>query len=142
MSMNKRRERLWRIDGLPAVRVRAAASVANTPPVWVMLHISLSDFHTAIQPDILEDFRAIPEMRRQEHLRILGDEALARAWRVPGLAFGDIVIPDVTFWVHPLGTLPQGISGVLGLDVLERVGAIVNLRESWLTVFTEEPIPA
>jgi hypothetical protein len=142
MLMNKQRERLWRISGLPAVRVRAAASAANTPPVWVFLHVSLSEAHTAIQPDVLEDFGAVPEMRRQERLRILGDEAITRAWRVPGLTFGDIIFPNVTFWVHPLETLPEGISGVLGLDVLERAGAIVNLRESWLTVFAEEPTPA
>lgn len=39
-------------------------------------------------------------------------------------------------------TLPEDIGGVLGLDVLERAGAIVNLREGWLTVFAEEPAPA
>ncbi|HEU5367453.1 MAG TPA: hypothetical protein VFU69_03275 [Ktedonobacterales bacterium] len=72
----------------------------------------------------------------------MGDEALARAWRAPGLAFGDIIIPNVTFWAHPLEMLPEDIGGVLGLDVLERAGAIVNLRESWLTVFAEEPTSA
>ncbi len=108
----------------------------------VMLHISLSEFYTAIQPDVFEDFRAVPEMRRQQRLTVMGHTALARLCRTPGLTFGDILIPDVTFWVHPLETLPEGVSGVLGLDVLERAGAIVNLRESWLAVFAEEPTSA
>ena len=73
---------------------------------------------------------------------VMGHSALAHLCRTPGLALGDIIVPDVTFWVHPLETLPEGVSGVLGLDVLERAGAIVNLRENWLTVFAEEPTPA
>lgn len=137
-----RRERLWRVDGLPAVRVRAAEQTMGGPSFWVMLHVSTSEFHTAIQPDVLEDFGAVPEMQRQQRLHIMGTESLARPWRMPGLAFGDLVIPNVTVWVHPLETLPEGISGVLGLDVLERAGAIINLRENWLTVHPEEPEPA
>lgn len=142
--MNNRRERLrlWRIDGLPAVRIRAAGVDVGMRPRWVMLHISTSEFRTAVQPDILEYFRAVPEMMRQERLHILGSAGTARAWRMSGLAFGDVLVPDVTFWVHPLDTLPEGISGVLGLDVLEQVGAIINLRENWLTVHPEEPEPA
>jgi hypothetical protein len=140
--MNRRRERLWRMAGFPAVRVRAAERTIGAPLLWTMLHVSTSEFHTALRPDVLEDFQAVLEMRRQERVRIMGDEALARAWRAPGLAFGDIIIPDVTFWAHPLEMLPEDIGGVLGLDVLERVGAIVNLRESWLTVFAEEPTSA
>ena len=112
------------------------------PPRVVSLHVSISERHTAIQPDVSEDFRAVPEMRRQQRLSIMGSEGLARPWRTPGLAFGDLIVPDVIFWVHPLDALPEGISGVLGLDVLERVGAIINLRESWLTVSAEEPTPA
>ena len=140
--MNSRRERLWRIEGLPAVRVRAAEKTMGGPSLWVMLHVSTSEVRTAIQPDALEDFGAVPEMRRQQHLSILGTERLARAWRTPGLAFGDLIIPNVTIWVHPLEMLPEGISGVLGLDVLERAGAITNLREGWLTVFPEVLAPA
>ncbi len=140
--MNKRRERLWYVEGLPAVRARAAEGVIGAPFLWTMLHISTSEFHTAIRPEVAVEFRAVPEMRSLERLRILGDEALARVWRAPGLAFGDILIPDVTCWVHPLEQLPEDIGGVLGLDVLERVGAIVNLRAGWLTVFAEEPTPA
>lgn len=140
--MNRRRERLWRIAGFPAVRIRAAERIIGAPLLWTMLHVSTSEFHTALRPDVLEDFQAVLEMRRQERVRIMGDEALARAWRAPGLAFGDIIIPNVTFWAHPLEMLPEDIGGVLGLDVVERAGAIVNLRESWLTVFTEEPTSA
>ena len=144
MLMNSRKERLrlWRFDGFPAVRVRAAEQTAGHRPRLITLHVSTSEFHTAIQPDILEDFGAVPEMQRQQRLSIMGTESLARPWRMPGLAFGDLVIPNVPFWVHPLTTLPDGISGVLGLDVLERVGAIINLRENWLTVYPEEPVPA
>lgn len=137
-----RRERLWRVEGLPAVRVRAAEQTIDGLSFWVMLHVSTSEFHTAIQPDTLEDFGAVPEMQRQQRLRMMGTERLARPWRMPGLAFGDLVIPNVTVWVHPLEMLPEGISGVLGLDVLERAGAIINLRENWLTVHPEEPEPA
>lgn len=140
--MNRRRERLWRIAGFPAVRIRAAERIIGAPLLWTMLHVSTSEFHTALRPDVLEDFQAVLEMRRQERVRIMGDEALARAWRAPGPAFGDIIIPNVTFWAHPLEMLPEDIGGVLGLDVVERAGAIVNLRESWLTVFTEEPTSA
>ncbi len=111
-------------------------------PRWVMVHISTSEFRTAIRPDVAAEFRAVPEMRPLERLRILGDEALARVWRMPGLALGDIIVPDVTCWVHSLPTLPEDIGGVLGLDVLERVSAIVNLHAGWLTVFAEEPTPA
>ncbi len=144
MLMNSRKERLrlWRFDGLPAVRVRAAEQVANQRPHWITFHVSTSEFRTAVQPDVLEEFGAIPEMQRQQQIGIMGSSALARLWRMPGLAFGDLVLPDVTFWVHPLETLPEGISGVLGLDVLERVGAIINLRENWLTVYPEEPVSA
>jgi hypothetical protein len=137
-----RRERLWRIEGLPAVRVRAAERTIGGPSLWVMLHVSTSEFRTAIQPDVLEDFGAVPEMQRQQRLSILGTERLARPWRTPGLVFGDVVIPHVTVWVHPLEGLPEGIGGVLGLDVLGRIGAIINLREGWLTVHEEEPTPA
>lgn len=144
MLMNSRKERLrlWRFDGLPSVRVRAAEQVANQRPHWITFHVNTSEFRTAVRPDVLEEFGAIPEMQRQQQIGIMGSIALARLWRMPGLAFGDLVLPDVTFWVHPLETLPEGISGVLGLDVLERVGAIINLRENWLTVYPEEPASA
>lgn len=144
MLMNSRKERLrlWRFDGLPAVRVRAAEQVAEQRPHWITFHVSTSEFRTAVRPDVLEEFGAISEMQRQQQIGIMGSTALARAWRAPGVAFGELVLPDVTFWVHPLETLPEGISGVLGLDVLERVGAIINLRENWLTVHPEEPEPA
>lgn len=140
--MDKRRERLWRIEGLPAVRVRAAERVMGAPLLWTMLHVSTSEFRTAIRPEVAVEFRAVPEMRPMECLRILGDEALARVWHMPGLAFGDILIPEVVCWVHPLPTLPEDIGGVLGLDILERVSAIVNLRAGWLTVSAEEPTTA
>jgi hypothetical protein len=107
-----------------------------------MLHVSISESRIVIRPEVVAAFRAVPEMRRQERLRILGDEALARAWRMPGLALGDTIIPEVICWVHPLPTLPEDIGGVLGLDVLERVSAIVNLRAGWLTVSAEEPTTA
>lgn len=142
MSSPRQRLRLWRIEGFPAVRVRAAKPAEEARPRWVMLHVSTSEFRTAIQPDVLEDFRAVPEMQRQQRLSIMGTERLARAWRTPGLVFGDLVLSNVTVWVHPLETLPEGISGVLGLDVLERAGALINLREEWLTVYAEEPAPA
>lgn len=142
MNSRKERLRLWRFDGFPAIRVRAAEQAVGHRPRLITLHVSTSEFRTAVQPDVLEDFGAMLELRRPQHLRVMGTESLARPWRMPGLAFGDLVIPHVTFWVHPLEMLPEGISGVLGLDVLERVGAIINLRENWLTVHPEEPAPA
>jgi len=144
MLTNNRRERLrlWYIEGLPVVRVRAALGMMGARPRLVNLHISLSEFRTAIQSDLLEDFDAIPQMQRRQPLSILGTEGSARAWRAPGLVFGDVIISHVTVWVHPLEMLPEGISGVLGLDVLSRLGAIINLREGWLTVHAEEPLPA
>ena len=142
--MNNRRERLrlWRIEGFPAVRIRAAEGLPGMRPRGVMVHVSTSEFRTAIRPEVLAEFRAVSEMRRQQRLSILGSEGLARPWRTPGLAFGDLVIPDVIFWVHPLETLPEDMSGVLGLDVLERAGAIINLPAGWLTVSAEEPTSA
>lgn len=142
--MNNQRERLrlWVVGGLPAVRIRAGEELQGMRPRWEMLHVSISESRIVIRPEVVAAFRAVPEMRRQERLRILGDEALCRAWRMPGLAFGDIIIPEVTCWVHPLPTLPEDISGVLGLDVLERLSAIVNLRAGWLTVSAEEPTTA
>lgn len=144
MLMNSRKERLrlWRFDGFPAVRIRAAEQVANHRSRLITFHVSTSEFRTAVRPDVLEEFGAIPEMQRHQQIGIMGGTALARAWRAPGVVFGNLVLPDVLFWVHPLETLPEGASGVLGLDVLERVGAIINLRENWLTVHPEEPEPA
>jgi hypothetical protein len=79
MLMNSRKERLrlWRFDGFPAVRVRAAEQVANHRSRLITFHVSTGEFRTAVRP-----------------------------------------------------------------DVLERVGAIINLRENWLTVHPEEPEPA
>lgn len=144
MLMNSRKERLrlWRFDGFPAVRVRAAEQAAGHRSRWITFLVSTSEFRTAVQPDVLEEFGAVPEMQRQQQIGMMGSTALARAWRAPGVVFGNLVLPDVLFWVHPLETLPEGISGVLGLDVLERVGAIINLRENWLTVYPEEPASA
>lgn len=142
MSSRRVRVRLWSVDGLPTVRLRAAERTMGASSRVVDLHVSISERHTAIQSDVLGALNAVPEMRRQQRLRIMGSEALARPWRTPGLLFGDLVILNATFWVHSLEALPEGISGVLGLDVLERAGAIVNLRESWLTVSAEEPTSA
>ena len=139
MSDPRERLRLWEIEGFPAVRVRAAENTTGARPRWVMLHISTSEFHTAIQQEVLQDLKAVPELARPQNLRILGSDGLARPWKAPGLVFGEILVPDIGFWVHPLNALPEGISGVLGLDVLRRERAIIKLEQGWLTVSSETP---